>query len=120
MPTFHVSRFTFHVSRFTFHAMFSARSAWELEENPLARLVAAKRAAGRALIDLTVSNPTVCGFAYPEEAMQAALADPAQWCYAPTPTGAATARAAIAAYYAARGAVIDPAQIVLAASTSEA
>src|SRR5262249_53759648 len=71
-------------------------------------------------IDLTVSNPTVCGFAYPQEAILAALADPAQLRYAPTPTGAAAARAAIAAYYAERGAAVDPAWIVLAASTSEA
>jgi aspartate/methionine/tyrosine aminotransferase len=99
---------------------FSARSGWELEENPLARLAAAKRAAGGTLLDLTASNPTTCDFVYPTEAILAALADPAQMRYAPHPTGAASARAAVAAYYRERGAAVDPAQVVLTASTSEA
>ena len=92
----------------------------ELEENPLARLVAAKRAAGGALLDLTASNPTTCDFAYPTDAILAALADPGQVRYAPAPTGALSARAAVAAYYQERGVAVDPAQVVLTASTSEA
>lgn len=99
---------------------FAARSTWDLEENPLARLAAAKRAAGGALLDLTASNPTTCDFAYPTDAILAALADPAQMRYAPSPTGTAPARAAVAAYYQERGTAVDPAQVVLTASTSEA
>ncbi len=100
--------------------MFSARTDWNLDPNPLARLVAARRAAKVPLTDLTASNPTTCGFAYDTAGILEALADPAQFRYAPTPQGAPAARAAIAAYYAERGAQVDPAQIVLTASTSEA
>ena len=100
--------------------MFSTRTAWSLEPNPLARLVAARRAAGVPLTDLTVSNPTECGFTYDTAGILAALADPAQGRYAPSPQGAPAARAAIAAYYAERGIEVDPAHVVLTASTSEA
>jgi aspartate/methionine/tyrosine aminotransferase len=101
--------------------MFSTRTAWSLEPNPLARLVAARRsAAGVPLTDLTVSNPTECGFTYDTAGILAALADPAQLRYAPSPQGAPAARAAIAAYYAERGLEVDPAHVVLTASTSEA
>lgn len=100
--------------------MFSTRTAWSLEPNPLARLLTARRAAGAPLTDLTASNPTECGFDYDVAGILQALADPAQLHYAPTPRGSATARAAIAAYYAERGAAVDPAQIFLTAGTSEA
>ena len=100
--------------------MFSSRTAWNLEQNSLARLVTARRAAGVPLIDLTASNSTECGFAYDTAGILAALADPAQGRYAPSPQGAPAARAAIAAYYAERGIEVDPAHIVLTASTSEA
>jgi aspartate/methionine/tyrosine aminotransferase len=100
--------------------MFSSRTAWNLEQNSLARLVTARRAAGVPLIDLTASNPTECGFAYDTAGILAALADPAQGRYGPNPQGAPAARAAVAAYYAERGAEVDPAHIVLTASTSEA
>jgi aspartate/methionine/tyrosine aminotransferase len=100
--------------------MFSTRSTWDLEPNPLAQLAAAKRAAGGILYDLTVSNPTTCGFDYPAPAILAALSDPAQLRYAPTPMGAPGARAAIARYYRERGATVDPAHVLLTASTSEA
>ena len=100
--------------------MFSTRTAWSLEPNPLARLLAARRAAGVPITDLTASNPTTCGFTYDTAAILAALADPAQFQYAPTPHGAPAARAAIVAYYSGRGAPVDPAHIFLSASTSEA
>ena len=38
--------------------MFSSRTRWDLMTNRLASLVAARRAAGAPLIDLTLSNPT--------------------------------------------------------------
>lgn len=50
----------------------------------------------------------------------AGLGDPAAAAYAPHPRGIETARRAVAADHARRGLAVDPARIVLTASTSEA
>src|SRR5437867_3637240 len=52
---------------------FAKRTNWDLELNPWAKAVAEHRAAGKPLIDLTVSNPTECGFIYDTEAILGAL-----------------------------------------------
>jgi len=89
-------------------------------ENALSRAVAERRARGLPLFDLTESNPTQAGLLH-EPALLQALADPRGLSYLPQASGLASARAAVAAYYAeSRGALVDPAQIVLLASTSEA
>ena len=49
--------------------MFSTRVPRDLAANRLTIAVAAQRAAGRPLIDLTESNPTRAGIAYPLDAM---------------------------------------------------
>ncbi len=100
--------------------MLSRRTAASLVPNALARLLEARRAAGARVLDLTASNPTRCGLAYPGEAILAALARPEGLVYAPDPRGARPAREAVARYYAERGAAVDPARVVLTASTSEA
>jgi len=89
------------------------------ETNALARAVAARRARGAPIADLTVSNPTRVGLAYPP-ALLAPLADPAGLAYDPAPFGIDAARAAVAADYRRRGAMVEPGQVVLSASTSEA
>ena len=53
--------------------MFAKRTNWNLALNPLAEALAKHRAAGKPLIDLTVSNPTECGFSYDTEAILNAL-----------------------------------------------
>ncbi|MGH9485461.1 MAG: aminotransferase class I/II-fold pyridoxal phosphate-dependent enzyme, partial [Terriglobales bacterium] len=98
--------------------MFSERTAWPLAPNRLHRLAERRRADGD-LIDLTVSNPTRCGFAYPD-ALTAALGDAAALRYAPQPLGLETARTAVAGYYRERGLEIPAGRIALTASTSEA
>lgn len=98
--------------------MFSTRTAWPLDPNRLHQLAEQQRAAGD-LIDLTVSNPTRCGFDYPK-ALLAALAQPAGLNYAPQPLGLESARAAIAAYYRERGLAVPLDRVALTASTSEA
>jgi aspartate/methionine/tyrosine aminotransferase len=70
-------------------------------------------------VDLTVSNPTRCGFAYPEGLLEA-LADPRGLTYAPDPRGDAEARRAVAALYGGWGAAVEPEGVLLTASTSEA
>ena len=99
---------------------FSARTAWNTEEGALARAVREAREQGRPLIDLTVSNPTVCGFDYPAEAVLAALGNPASLVYDPDPRGLLLAREAVAGYYADHHAEVAPDQLILTTSTSEA
>jgi alanine-synthesizing transaminase len=100
--------------------MFAKRTNWNLETNRLSAALAAHRAAGKALIDLTVSNPTECGFQYDEEAILSALRNPAALKYEPNPRGLRVARDAVAQYYAERGAAVFHDDMFLTTSTSEA
>jgi len=99
--------------------MFSNRVPSDLGRNRLTQAVDAMRAAGRPFVDLTESNPTRAGFAYPPDLL-APLADVAALRYAPSPFGLRDARAAVARDYARQGIDVRPDRIVLTASTSEA
>src|SRR6476469_10465001 len=98
--------------------MFSRRVPEDREPTRYARVLAAARARG-GLIDLTVSNPTAVGIAYPAGILDD-LCDPAALTYRPDAFGLAAARAAVADTYAPRALPIDRERIVLTASTSEA
>jgi alanine-synthesizing transaminase len=100
--------------------MFSSRTPADLAHNPLARAIAERRARGADLLDLTESNPTRAGLAYPRERILAALAPPGALVYEPDARGLGAARDAVATYYAGRGVAVDPNRVVLTASTSEA
>jgi len=100
--------------------MFSIRTQWNLTPNRLSDLVSEKRRQSDALIDLTESNPTRCGFTYPRDIILHALADASSLIYNPDPRGLLTARQAIVEYNATRGISLRPEQIVLTTSTSEA
>jgi len=93
----------------------SRRLPWAAPANALSRA-----REGRRYVDLTESNPTRVGLRYDEAAILAALSSPALLAYDPHPLGLRAAREAVAAYYAAKGAAVDPERIVLTASTSEA
>lgn len=99
--------------------MFSNRTSWSLETNPLTRLLDERRAASLPVLDLTESNPTRCGFDY-SGAPLGALANARGLNYGPDPRGLRSAREAVAAYYAGDGIRVEPEQIFLTASTSEA
>jgi len=99
--------------------MFSRRLPPHADTNALSRAIAARRAAGRTIVDLTESNPTRAGFQYPPDLLRP-LASDAAMRYQPHPYGLASAREAIARDHARRGVTIDPDHVVLAASTSEA
>jgi aspartate/methionine/tyrosine aminotransferase len=99
--------------------VFSHRSAFERDPNPLARAVAAARARGARVLDLTESNPTAAGFA-PPAALLAALGDPRGARYEPHPLGHPDARRAVAEELARAGLGADPDRIALVCSTSEA
>ncbi len=99
---------------------FSSRTLWESAVDEYTLALREARAAGRELIDLTASNPTVCGFAFDAEVILAPLNDPKVLIYEPDARGMRSAREAVARYYADHDAVVDPDDIVLTTSTSEA
>lgn len=100
--------------------MFSSRLPASLAPTPLAAVVAAaRRDRGPRLLDLTVSNPTTTGIAYPQTLIDAwSNADALR--YAPDARGLHSARDAVAGHYASIGDPVHPDALVLAASTSEA
>lgn len=100
--------------------MLSKRTSWDFSLNPLSRLLARKRNAGDDVLDLTESNPTRVGLDYPQEEIFAAQRDRNILLYEPNPHGLATAREAIAQYYAERGQTVSPSDVLLTSSTSEA
>lgn len=106
--------------------MFANRTNWKLEQNRFTQALEAHRRVGRELLDLTVSNPTTCGFEYPQAEILGALTDPCALQYAPESKGMRSAREAVAAYYAGRpgfgicAGAVDPDRIILTAGTSEA
>ena len=100
--------------------MFASRTQWSLAPNRLSLEVEELRRRGVPLLDLTESNPTRCGFAFETQAVLEALTDPRALAYEPDPRGLLFARRAVADYYAERGITLDPGQIFLTTSTSEA
>jgi aspartate/methionine/tyrosine aminotransferase len=74
---------------------------------------------GRDLLDLTVSNPTVCGFEYDAGTIVGPLSDPRALLYDPDPRGMRSAREAVAGYYSDHGVQVDPDALILTTSTSE-
>lgn len=101
-------------------AVFSQRTGWDREPNPLARAVAERRAAGREVLDLSESNPTRCGLAWDEDVLRAALAMPGVSAYEPDPRGLPSARSALSAWLSRRGTPCAEERLFLTASTSEA
>ena len=68
-------------------------------ESGFAAAIREARARGRRLVDLTVSNPTVCGFDYDADAILKPLASAGALNYDPDPRGLRSAREAVAGYY---------------------
>lgn len=102
-----------------------SRRAWsdrlpaDLTPNRVSRAAAARRASGLPVFDLTESNPTRAGFAYPVDLL-GPLANPAGLVYDPQPLGLPAARAAVADDHARRGLAVPAHRITLTSSTSEA
>ena len=100
--------------------MFSDRVDFDLQKNRLTRVLDQKREQGIEVLDLTQSNPTQARIRYPEEALKEALNETCSFCYAPDPRGLFKAREAVAQYYADRSCSVEPEDILLTSSTSEA
>src|SRR5579863_1587855 len=98
---------------------FSKRTEWNTEESALARAHRERVRAGLPIADLTVSNPTRCGFDY-DAGLLSALTDVRARDYDPQPLGWLCAREAVCGYYADHGATVAPDRVVLTTSTSEA
>lgn len=94
----------------------SSRLPHSFVPNALSASLARFRSEGQEILDLTVSNPTRCGFTYPEAEIRTALSLPAVLEYDPDPQGSRAAREAIAAHH---GYGLRPEDLLLTASTSE-
>ena len=92
--------------------MFSSRLPADLRRNRIADALAAH---SDELLDLTESNPTRAGFAYPAERILGAFLDERALVYDPESSGLASARALVAAHH---GVSVD--RVMLTTSTSEA
>ena len=100
--------------------MFSSRTRWDLQPNRLAARLAARRAAGARLFDLTESNPTRARLHYPDDLLAAARASPPRGSTSRSRSAGASAREAAAADFARRGYPVPAERVFLTASTSEA
>jgi len=101
--------------------MFSDRTSWDFSVNRYTAAVEEMRASGADFIDLTVSNPTQCGFRYDTERILAAFQNPTALEYEPEAKGLAVARAEVAQYYCEdHYTTMDQDSILLTTSTSEA
>jgi alanine-synthesizing transaminase len=97
---------------------FSSRVPPNLQPNAITAAVSRLRAHGTPFTDLTESNPTRVGLAYPS-ALNGVLREIDVVTYEPDPFGLPSARDAVAADYARRGVGVSRDRIVLTASSSE-
>lgn len=100
--------------------MLSRRSRWDAPMNRLASVRETLRGRGEPVVDLTESNPTRAGIAYPADQLAGILSDGAKAPYDPDPRGTSSAREALAAELSTPADRVDPGDLVLTASTSEA
>ena len=98
---------------------FSRRFPWEHSLNRLTRAAAERSARGLPTIDLTETNPTQVGLAYPEEELADLRRRGAGAKYDPHPRGLLEAREALAAVLSQPGDTVSPDDLLLTASTSE-
>ena len=98
---------------------FARRTNWHRETNALNKVLEEFAALHIPVMDLTASNPTSCGFLYPD-GMLSALNSLENLNYQPDACGVSKAREAVAKYYAHQKLFVSPSDIILTASTSEA
>jgi alanine-synthesizing transaminase len=101
--------------------MFSRRTDWKLAPNRFTEVQRELQAAGREVIDLTVSNPARAGLHFDTELILRALSDLRSMDYDPQPKGLSTTRRVVTAYYREQHgeSAVDPEQLILTTSTSE-
>jgi alanine-synthesizing transaminase len=99
--------------------MFSSRLRQTPSRNRLALALERRRLDGLPVIDLTLSNPTLAGLAYPPGLLEA-LAHHRAFRYEPDPFGLSSARRAVSDELARGGVAVPSNRIVLTSGTSEA
>ncbi|HEX6243749.1 MAG TPA: pyridoxal phosphate-dependent aminotransferase, partial [Polyangiales bacterium] len=99
---------------------FARRAEVTETANAFTEALAEARARAEPLFDLSSGNPTEQGLGLTESQLRTLLVPPGSASYQPAPFGMWSARAAHARDLALRGLKVDPAQIMLTASTSEA
>jgi aspartate/methionine/tyrosine aminotransferase len=103
--------------------MFSRRTGWKLAVNRFTEAQREVAAAGREVLDLTVSNPTraklAVDLAHDQKEIAKALVDPRIADYDPQPKGLLVARQSVSAYYRERQVEVDAESLILTTSTSE-
>ncbi len=96
------------------------RTDWKFKPNQLALRLKTLRESGVEILDLSESNPTRCKFQYLNDQLLSSLAQPENLSYEPSSKGILTTRRAVQNYYREKNVSVDPEQIFLTASTSEA
>ncbi|HKS76920.1 MAG TPA: pyridoxal phosphate-dependent aminotransferase [Terriglobales bacterium] len=101
--------------------MFSQRTDWKLTPNRFTEAHREALAAGKELLDLTVSNPVRADIHYDTETILGSLSQAQAMDYDPQPKGLRSARDAVASYYREQHEEfeVDPESMVLTTSTSE-
>jgi len=95
--------------------VFSNRLPWHVTVNAISAAIACKRNTHSAILDLTLSNPTQAGIHYPEAQILSAFGSPSMLAYHPESAGLASARQHLATAFS-----LNPAELILTSSTSEA
>jgi alanine-synthesizing transaminase len=98
---------------------FAKRTDWSLHSNALSIALEEMQKEGVSILDLTESNPTRCGFHYPDSWLKD-LSLNLSFLYSPEAKGILKSRLAIGQYYAQRNFTVNPEHLVLTSSTSEA
>lgn len=99
---------------------FSSRFSFQDGENEFAAVLSEYKKNGIQYHDLTSSNPTQTAFQYPVEAIRHSFETADLITYNPDPRGNIEARKSIAEYYRSKGLEIDPEDLFLTSSSSEA
>ncbi len=100
--------------------LFAKRVQWNSHTNPLMQAKADRVRTGKACIDMANTNPTQCDFAFLHNELYGLLSVNKCTSYAASPKGNVEAREAISHYYASLNQTINPEDIILTSSTSEA
>lgn len=100
--------------------VFSKRTDWSGGQNRLSFLTERLQKEGRDLIDLTLTNPTSCGFRSQNQTLLESFKSAENLAYQPDPRGLFCAREAVSRYYADKKIKVSPERIFITSSTSEA
>ncbi len=100
--------------------MLASRTNWKFSPNRLTLRLKTLRESGVQIFDLSESNPTRCQFEYLNSMLLSPLLNPKNLSYEPNPKGTLEARRVIQNYYQEKNIHVDPEQIFITSSTSEA